>query len=121
SAVCGEAGLRRATLTPMSASCAGEVSPDIEARRMAGFRAIDLVRRERDHDVAFVTLMWFDTLDSARSGFEVVFFRPRDSGCLIHACTTAIEDGAPAAHTALRARHNATVPGGSGRAAARNR
>jgi len=44
----------------------GEVIPDIEARRIPGFRSIDLVRRERDHDVEFMTLMWFDTLDSVK-------------------------------------------------------
>jgi heme-degrading monooxygenase HmoA len=42
----------------------GEVIPGIEARRIPGFRSIDVVRRERDHDVEFMTLMWFDTLDS---------------------------------------------------------
>jgi len=46
----------------------GEVIPGIEARRIPGFRAIDLIRRERDHDVEFMTLMWFDTLDSV-TGF----------------------------------------------------
>ena len=40
--------------------------PGIEARGIAGFRSIDLVRRERDHDVEFMTLMWFDTLDSVK-------------------------------------------------------
>ena len=45
----------------------GEVIPGIEARRIPGFRSIDLVRRERDHDVEFTTLMWFDTLDSVRA------------------------------------------------------
>jgi len=44
----------------------GEVIPGIEARRIPGFRSIDLVRRERDHDVEFMTLMWFNTLDSVR-------------------------------------------------------
>ncbi len=44
----------------------GEVIPDIEARRIPGFRSIDLVRRERDDDVEFMTLMWFDTLDSVK-------------------------------------------------------
>ncbi|HEX4431015.1 MAG TPA: hypothetical protein VHZ96_17230 [Frankiaceae bacterium] len=42
----------------------GQVIPGIEAQRIPGFRSIDLVRRERDHDVEFMTLMWFDTLDS---------------------------------------------------------
>ena len=31
----------------------------------------------------------------ARRGFEVVFFSRRDSGLVIHGCTTAIEDGTP--------------------------
>ena len=44
-----------------------EVIPGIEARRIPGFRAIDLARRERDHDVEFMTLMWFDTLDSVKA------------------------------------------------------
>jgi heme-degrading monooxygenase HmoA len=45
----------------------GEVIPGIEARRIPGFRSIDLVRCEREHDVEFMTLMWFDTLDSVRA------------------------------------------------------
>ena len=45
----------------------GQVIPGIEARRIPGFRSIDLVRRERDHDVEFMTLMWFDSLDSVRA------------------------------------------------------
>src|SRR5262249_60729521 len=32
-----------------------------------GFRSIDLIRRQRDHDVEFVTLMWFETLDSVKA------------------------------------------------------
>ncbi len=43
-----------------------EVIPGIEARRIPGFRSIDLARRERDHDVEFMTVMGFDTLDSLR-------------------------------------------------------
>jgi hypothetical protein len=31
----------------------------------------------------------------ARSGFEVVFFRDTDGGCLVRGCTTAVEDGTP--------------------------
>jgi heme-degrading monooxygenase HmoA len=45
----------------------GEVIPGIEARRIPGFRSIDLIRRERHDDVEFVTLMWFDSLDSVRA------------------------------------------------------
>lgn len=42
----------------------GEVIPDIEARRIPGFRHIDLMRRELGHEVEFQTLMWFDSLDA---------------------------------------------------------
>ncbi|WAZ26284.1 antibiotic biosynthesis monooxygenase [Streptomyces cinnabarinus] len=45
----------------------GQVIPGIEARRIPGFLSIDLVRRERENDVEFMTLMWFDTLDSVRA------------------------------------------------------
>ena len=40
----------------------GEVIPSIEARRIAGFRHIDLMRREIGDEVEFVTQMWFDSL-----------------------------------------------------------
>ena len=45
----------------------GQAIPDIEARRIPGFRSIELVRRERDHDVEFMTRMWFDNLDSVKA------------------------------------------------------
>jgi heme-degrading monooxygenase HmoA len=45
----------------------GQVIPGIEAMHIPGFRSIDLVRRERDHDVEFMTLMWFDSLDSVKA------------------------------------------------------
>ena len=45
----------------------GQVIPGIEERRIPGFLSIDLVRRERDDDVEFMTIMWFESLDSVRS------------------------------------------------------
>src|SRR5690242_10220055 len=45
----------------------GQVIPGIEARHIPGFRAIELARRVRDHDVEFMTVMWFDTLDSVKA------------------------------------------------------
>jgi len=42
----------------------GEVIPEIEARRIPGFRHIDLMRRDLGDEVEFQTLMWFDSLDS---------------------------------------------------------
>lgn len=44
----------------------GQVIPGIEARRIPGFLSIDLVRREREGDVEFMTLMWFDALSSVK-------------------------------------------------------
>ena len=45
----------------------GEVIPGIEERRIPGFLSIDLVRREREDDVEFMTIMWFESLASVRS------------------------------------------------------
>ena len=42
----------------------GEVIPGIEARRIPGFRHIDLMRRNLGDEVEFQTLMWFDSLDA---------------------------------------------------------
>lgn len=44
----------------------GEVIPGIEARRIPGFEQIDLLRYDEGEEVLFVTLMWFDALDSIR-------------------------------------------------------
>ena len=45
----------------------GQVIPGIEARHIPGFQSIDLMRRERENDVEFVTLMWFDNLSSVQA------------------------------------------------------
>lgn len=45
----------------------GEVIPGIEARRIPGFRHIDLMRRDLDSEVEFATLMWFDNFDAIRA------------------------------------------------------
>ena len=45
----------------------GEVIPGIEARRIPGFRHIDLMRRDLGDEVEFQTLMWFDGLDSIKA------------------------------------------------------
>lgn len=42
----------------------GEVIPGIEARRIPGFRHIDLMRRDLGEEVEFQTIMWFDSLRS---------------------------------------------------------
>jgi heme-degrading monooxygenase HmoA len=45
----------------------GQVIPGIEAQGIPGFLSIDLVRREREDDVEFMTLMWFDSLTAVRT------------------------------------------------------
>ena len=50
-----------------------QVIPGIEARRIPGFRSIDLARRERERDVEFMTLMWFDSLDAVKAFMGDVF------------------------------------------------
>jgi hypothetical protein len=45
----------------------GQVIPDIEAMRIPGFRHIDLMRRDLDGEVEFLTAMWFDDIDSIKA------------------------------------------------------
>lgn len=45
----------------------GEVIPGIEAREIAGFLHIDLMRRPVGEEVEFLTIMWFDTLDAIKA------------------------------------------------------
>ena len=41
-----------------------EVIPRIEARKIPGFRHMDLMKRDLDGEIEFQTLMWFDDLDA---------------------------------------------------------
>ena len=52
---------------PMSAIVRGEVIPGIEARGIAGFRHIDLMKRALGDEIEFQTLMWFDSLDAIKA------------------------------------------------------
>jgi hypothetical protein len=45
----------------------GEVIPGIEARAIAGFRHIDLMKRDLGDEIEFQTLMWFDSLDHIKA------------------------------------------------------
>ena len=45
----------------------GEVIPGIEARKIPGFRHIDLMKRNCGNEIEFQTLMWFDSLDSIKA------------------------------------------------------
>jgi heme-degrading monooxygenase HmoA len=44
-----------------------EIFAGIIERKIAGFNAIHLLRREADREVEFVTLMEFDSLDAVRA------------------------------------------------------
>jgi heme-degrading monooxygenase HmoA len=59
--------LWRGWTTPGNASAyervvRGEVIPAIEARGIAGFRHIHLMRRDCGLEIEFATLMWFDSM-----------------------------------------------------------
>jgi hypothetical protein len=43
------------------------VIPGIEARRITGFRSIDMMRRECGAEVEFATVMWFDHLAAVKA------------------------------------------------------
>ncbi len=43
------------------------VLPGIEARSIAGFRHIDMMRRELGEEIEFATIMWFDDLDAIKA------------------------------------------------------
>ena len=44
-----------------------EIFPGILARKVAGFRRIELFRRPAGDEVEFMTVMWFDSLDAVKS------------------------------------------------------
>ena len=43
-----------------------EIFVGIHERRIRGFKGIQLLRRDLDHEVEFITIMRFDSLDSVR-------------------------------------------------------
>lgn len=43
-----------------------EIFVGIQNRRIRGFKNIQLLRRELDEEVEFVTIMWFDSLAAVR-------------------------------------------------------
>ena len=45
----------------------GTVIPGIEGRTIAGFRHIDMMRRDLEEEVEFATIMWFDDLASVKA------------------------------------------------------
>lgn len=45
----------------------GEIFTCIRERQIAGYRGIQLFRRSLDTEVEFVTVMWFDSVESVRA------------------------------------------------------
>lgn len=43
-----------------------EVLPGIEAKRISGYRGIEVVRREQEKEVEFVTIMTYDSLENIK-------------------------------------------------------
>jgi antibiotic biosynthesis monooxygenase (ABM) superfamily enzyme len=43
-----------------------EIFPWINGRHLSGFRGIQLLRREHVDSVEFITIMWFDSMESVR-------------------------------------------------------
>lgn len=41
-----------------------EIFPGISAKDVAGYRGIELLRRPIGHEVEFMTIMWFDSLEA---------------------------------------------------------
>lgn len=44
-----------------------EIFPGIAAKGLAGYRSIDLLRREVGREIEFTTIMWFDSLEVIKS------------------------------------------------------
>jgi len=44
-----------------------EIFPGILARQVAGFERIELFRRAAGHEVEFMTIVWFDSLDAVKA------------------------------------------------------
>jgi hypothetical protein len=43
-----------------------EIFPGILARKISGFQRIDLLRREHDSEVEFITVMWFTSWEAVK-------------------------------------------------------
>jgi heme-degrading monooxygenase HmoA len=44
-----------------------EVFTGISSRNIAGYKGIQLLRRQLSEETEFITIMWFDSLDSVKS------------------------------------------------------
>ncbi len=65
-----------------------EVFVGIAGRHIAGYKGIELLRRDVGSEVEFVTIMWFDSLDAVRvfagDDYEVAVVPPAARAILSH-------------------------------------
>ena len=65
-----------------------EIFVGIQGRAIAGYRGINLFRREVGVEVEFVTIMWFDSLEDVRAfageDYEVAVVPPKARALLAH-------------------------------------
>ena len=43
-----------------------EIFPGIAAKKVAGYRGIQLFRRSLENEIEFITIMWFDSWDAVK-------------------------------------------------------
>ena len=43
-----------------------EILPGIASRRIKGYKGAHLLRRDLEHEVEFVTILWFESLEAVR-------------------------------------------------------
>jgi heme-degrading monooxygenase HmoA len=65
-----------------------EVIKGIENRDIPGYQGIQVLRREREDEVEFVTIMWFDDLEAVRQfagdDYETAVVPPKAQKVLAH-------------------------------------
>ncbi|MEO6329192.1 MAG: antibiotic biosynthesis monooxygenase [Ginsengibacter sp.] len=57
-----------------------EFMPAVEKKNIRGYRKFQLLRKEETNEVAFITIMWFDTMeqikDFAGDDYEIAVIHP---------------------------------------------
>ncbi len=65
-----------------------EIFVGIQGRQIAGYRGIQLFRRNAGDEVEFVTVMWFDSIEAVRvfagEDYEVAVVPPKARAVLSH-------------------------------------
>jgi len=63
-----------------------EILPGIAAKNLPGYHGPHLLRRAMDHEVEFVTVLWFDTLEGVRAlageDYETAYVPPKAQAVL---------------------------------------